>query len=127
MMELTINDQVFSFNFGIGFLREINKTTSVTSNGISKNIGGAMQLADLMDGDTLALVDVLYLANKGQNPRITRNAIEDYLDDPETDIDAIFDMVLDFLSKSNATKKLYQRVVEEVENEKKNRRQQQNA
>lgn len=28
MMELTINGQVYQFNFGMGFLREANKTVS---------------------------------------------------------------------------------------------------
>lgn len=115
MMELTINNVVYQFNFGIGFLREINKTQKVTREGITKELGGAMKFGDIIDGDVLALVDVLDTANKGQNPRLTRQVIEAYLEDENTDIDAVFDQVIDFLKKSNATKKLYKRVVEEVE------------
>ena len=115
MMELTINDNVYQFNFGIGFLREINKTQTVTRDGLKKDIGGMMKIGDIIDGDILALVDVLDLANKGQNPRLTRSAIEAYLDDPTTDIDMVFNQVIDFLKKSNATRKLYHRVIEEVE------------
>ena len=33
MMELTIKGQVYQFNFGMGFLREINKQTNVPVDG----------------------------------------------------------------------------------------------
>lgn len=42
MFELTINDAVYQFNFGMGFLRELNKRVSTPVDGlpdVKKNIG----------------------------------------------------------------------------------------
>ena len=41
-MELTINGQVYQFNFGMGFMREMNKKVSMPVDGVKdakKNIG----------------------------------------------------------------------------------------
>ena len=108
MMELTINGTVYEFNFGMGFLREINKRVQTPVDGlkgVDKNIGLQFTVASIIDGDVEALVDALDIANKGMNPRLTRQALDAYIDDPDTDIDGLFAMVIDFLSKTNATKK----------------------
>lgn len=108
MMELTINGNVYEFNFGMGFLREINKRVQTPVDGlkgVDKNIGLQFTVASIIDGDVEALVDALDIANKGMNPRLTRQALDAYIDDPDTDIDGLFDMVIDFLSRANATKK----------------------
>lgn len=118
MFELTINDNVYQFNFGIGFLRDINKAYKATSNGLTKEIGFQLKVAGLLDGDVLDLIDVLDAANKGQNPRLTKKAIEAYIEDPETDIDTLFEDVIDFLKKNNVTKKETQKAMEIAENQK---------
>lgn len=108
MMELTINGAVYEFNFGMGFLREINKRVQTPVDGlkgVDKNIGLQFTVASIIDGDVEALVDALDIANKGMNPRLTRQALDAYIDDADTDIDGLFSMVIDFLSKANATKK----------------------
>lgn len=108
MMELTINGTVYEFNFGMGFLREINKRVQTPVDGlkgVDKNIGLQFTVASIIDGDVEALVDALDIANKGMSPRLTRQALDAYIDDPDTDIDGLFSMVIDFLSKANATKK----------------------
>lgn len=108
MMELTINGTVYEFNFGMGFLREINKRVQTPVDGlkgVDKNIGLQFTVASIIDGDVEALVDALDIANKGMNPRLTRQALDAYIDDADTDIDGLFSMVIDFLSKANATKK----------------------
>ena len=108
MMELTINGTVYEFNFGMGFLREINKRVQTPVDGlkgVDKNIGLQFTVASIIDGDVEALVDALDIANKGMNPRLTRQALDAYIDDADTDIDGLFAMVIDFLSKANATKK----------------------
>ena len=108
MMQLTINGTVYEFNFGMGFLREINKRVQTPVDGlkgVDKNIGLQFTVASIIDGDVEALVDALDIANKGMNPRLTRQALDAYIDDPDTDIDGLFSMVIDFLSKANATKK----------------------
>ena len=108
MFELEMNGQVYQFNFGMGFLREINKTTTVPVKDIPgkvTNMGMQYAFAELLDGNVETLCDVLYIANKSQSPRLTKAAIDTYIDDEGTDIDTLFDQVIDFLKNTNATKK----------------------
>ena len=117
MMELTINGQVYQFNFGMGFLREANKTVTekVGSSELKKGTGATYMIAGIMDGDPEDLVNALDLANRGQNPRVTRALLDSYIEDPETDIDQLCEETLDFLEKANATKKIVERLKKTVE------------
>lgn len=119
MFELEINDTVYQFNFGVGFLREINKLSKITKDGISKDIGLQLKVGGLVEGDVLDLVDVLDVANKGQSPRLSKKLLGAFIDDPDTDIDQIFEDVLDFLKKSNATKTVTERAIQISESQKK--------
>lgn len=99
MMELTISGQVYQFNFGMGFLRDANKMISTSVDGIKdvkKDIGARYMIARVIDGEPDALVDLLDVANKGQNPRVTKALLDSYIDDPDTDVDALFEDTLDF-------------------------------
>mgnify|MGYP002797765804 CR=1 FL=1 len=124
MMELTIDGQVYQFNFGMGFLREINKKVEVSIQGSStkKNAGLQYAVAGVIDGDLEDLVNVLNAANKGQKPRVTQQKLDDYIDQEDTDVEALFDKVLDFLKKNNATKKVSKDLLEEVEKAKANQK-----
>ena len=120
-MELTINGQAYQFNFGMGFMREMNKKVSMPVDGVKdvrKNIGLRYAVAGIMDGDIEVLVDLLDAANNGQNPRVTRNQLDGYIDDPETDIDKLFEDTLGFLKTANATKKCVQDLEKAIEEEK---------
>ena len=82
-MELTINGQVYQFNFGMGFMREMNKKVSMPVDGVKdvrKNIGLKYAVAEIMDGDIEVLVDLLDAANNGQNPRVTRDQLDGYIE-----------------------------------------------
>ena len=121
MFELTINDQVYAFNFGMGFLREVNKKISTdveNLKGVKKNIGLRYMIADVIDGNPEALVEILNAANKGQTPRVTAALLDAYIDDQNTDIDALFESVIDFLKSANATRKTTIELLEMVEAEK---------
>ena len=123
MMELTINGQVYQFNFGMGFLREVNKKATAQVDGVKgaeRNLGLRMAVAGIVDGDVESLVDVLDLANKGRDPRATKTVLDSYIDDPDTDIDKLFEDVMDFLKKTNATRKTTVAFLEEVEEQKQN-------
>lgn len=123
MMELTINGQVYEFNFGMGFLREVNKKATAQVDGVKgaeRNLGLRMAVAGIVDGDVESLVDVLDLANKGRDPRATKTVLDSYIDDPDTDIDKLFEDVMDFLKKTNATRKTTVAFLEEVEEQKQN-------
>ena len=121
MLELTIKDTVYQFNFGMGFMREINKRIGTPVEGlkdVKKNIGLQYMVAGIIDGDLEALSEVLLVANQGQNPRVTSKLIDEYIDSEDTDIDALFDQVLDFLKSANATKKTVSTLLEAIEREK---------
>ena len=107
-MELTINGQVYQFNFGMGFLRDVNKKIQVPVD----------NLKDVMDGEVEPLVDLLDAANQGQTPRVTKELLDDYIDDPETDIDKLFEDTLGFLRTANATKKTVAEIEKAVAAEK---------
>lgn len=121
MFELTINGEVYQFKFGMGFMREVDKRIVRTvdgTNGKTKNIGLQYTIAGIIDGEVDTLVDVLDVANKGFNPRVTRDLLDSYIEDESTDIDELFENVLDFLKKANATKKTTKMLLEAIEKEK---------
>lgn len=121
MFELTIKGQVYEFNFGMGFMREINKRVGQPVDGlpdVKKNIGLQYFVACIIDKDLEALVDVLDAANRGCTPRVTRALLDSHIDDESTDIDALFEDVLDFLERANATKNVVKMLKEAVEAEK---------
>lgn len=121
MFELTINGQVYEFNFGMGFMREINKKLSKPMDGVpdaKKNVGLQYAIAGIIDGDVEDLVEVLDAANKGKSPRVTKALLDSYIDNDETDIDELFNTVLDFLKKTNATKNVTKMLLEAIEREK---------
>lgn len=121
MLELTINDTVYQFNFGMGFMREINKTVNTPVDGlkdVKKNIGLQYSIAGIIDGDLETLVDLLDIANKGQKPRVTKALLDKYIDDENTDVDALFESVIDFLKNANATKKTVATLTEAIEQQK---------
>lgn len=105
MFELTIKGTVYPFNLGIGFVREINKTVKVEMSGVKEDAGLTMAMTHLYDGSVIALIDILDFANKGREPRVSKQDLEDYIEDPDTDIEKLFDDVIGFFTKSNATKK----------------------
>lgn len=124
MFEITIDGVVYQFHFGMGFLREINKTMTAPIDGMpgeKQNVGLRYKIGCLYDSDIEALVDILDIANKYQKPRVTRAALDAYIEDPDTDIDELFNMVLDFLSKSNATKKVAESIRQMVDEQKANK------
>jgi hypothetical protein len=118
MMELTINGNVYTFNFGFGFMRELDDKVQVPVDDIpgkKEKIGMRYEILQMLNGSVEALVNILNAANKGQDPRLTRGAIEAYLEDPETDIDEVFDTVKDFLSRANVTKKETLKLIKAIE------------
>ena len=118
MLELTIRENVYQFNFGMGFLRDINKKYQKPVDGVpdaKENVGLNMMVAGLRVKDCEYLAEVLESANKAQNPRVTRQLIDAYIDDPDTDIDQLFDTVMDFLKTSNATKNVVNQFLQNLD------------
>lgn len=122
MFELTINDVVYQFKFGMGFMREINKRVTKPVEGTNKQqeMGLQYAVAGLIDEDPAELVEVLAIANKTEKNRVSKNALDAFIEEEDTDVSAICAEVLDFLSRANATKKIAVAVMEAVEKERQN-------
>lgn len=122
MFELTINGVVYKFAFNFGFLKDINGETVVPVDGapgVSSRAGLNYAVGNLLDGDVETLVHVLDLSNRRQDaPRITVAALAEYIDDPTTDVDALFDQVIEGLKSANATRKATLGLIEAVEQRK---------
>lgn len=112
MMELEIKGQVYQFNFGMGFLREVNKW-QVSQKGFANGI--SYVVASVMDRDMDVVSDTLFAANKGCNPRIAQTKIDEYIEDEATDVDALCEKIMGFLETSNATKKTTERILKAAE------------
>ena len=107
--ELIMNGQPYEFAFGMGFLKAINgkAVTKVPNSNYSINTGLKFVMAQVIDKDIEALAEVLMTANKGMTPRLTQKDLYAFLEDEDTDIDALFETVLDFFGKANVTKTVY--------------------
>jgi hypothetical protein len=121
MFELTINERVYQFNFGIGFLREIDPTVTKPIDGVKgkvQNMGLQYAVGGVMDCNILDIADVLVRANKGYEPRLTQAEVELYLESDSVNIEELSEKLLDFFKSANATKKLTLNLIEAVEKEK---------
>lgn len=118
MFELTIKDEVYQFKFGMAFVRDIDKKMQRKENGVTKDVGLQFAVASLIDKDPLGLVDILDIANKTEKPRVTRKLLDEYLEDETTDIDALFEEVLDFFEQGNSTKATTTAVLKLIEEQK---------
>ena len=107
--EIIMNGTPYSFNFGMGFLKTINSraTEKAPNTNYSVNVGAKLLMAQVMSDDVEALCEVLMIANKGENPRLNQKDLYEFIEDESTDIEALFEQVVDFFGKANATKMIY--------------------
>ena len=116
MFEINIKGTEYQFRFGLGFVREIDKTAKMKDEtGQEHNAGLQYAVAALMDEDMIKVVDILDIANKTEKPRVTRNALDEYIEDENTDTSRLCEEILDFFKRGNATKKKTEAVIEIVE------------
>lgn len=107
--EIVMNGQPYEFIFGMGFLKTINAkaTSKVPNSNYSINVGLKYIMAQVIDKDIEALAEVLMTANMGCNPRLKQKDLYEFLEDESTDIEKVFDTVIDFFGKANATMMVY--------------------
>lgn len=118
MFELTIRDTVYQFRFGMGFVREIEKTRQQKAdNGIIANVGLQYAIAALIDEDPVEIVNILDIANATEKPRVTKKLLDEYIEDENTDFEGLCKEMLDFFEKGNCTKKKTAAVMALVEAE----------
>ena len=102
--ELVINGTTYEFNFGMGFIRQIDPKHVQKVNGITQNIGLIVEMAKIMEGDIIALYEALRMANKGFTPRLEQADFDKWVEDPDTDIEVVFNIVEGFFANSNCCK-----------------------
>lgn len=113
MATLNINGRECSFNFGFGFIREVNK---VRKGDNGEFVGLQYRIGQMHDGDPEALCDVLIKARENtQEP--TAKELEEWLENPATDIDRVYEDVMGFLLSSNCTKKIARKMIDAIEQE----------
>lgn len=116
-MQLIINGTEYNFKFGIGFVRHIDGESSIQQNGISFGVGLESVVTKLAMKDAVALSDMLAIANRTEVPRISANDIDKYIDDESTDVEKLFEEVIDDLKKSNATRLKTVEILTAIESE----------
>lgn len=118
MYDIEINGTSYPVKFGMNFIREINQRVTVSMDawgGKEENVGLNYYIAKLMDGDLEALQQILFVANKTETPKLNISMLNNWFEDENTDIDAIFKQVTDFLSEANCTKRAYKAIKIAVE------------
>ena len=104
----------YSFVFGFGFLKELNKQHTMASNGLTMRLGLENTLPNLINNDVETLLEVLKLANKTETPRATEKDLIELIESTE-DIEGLFTEVLEALKESNFTGMKTRKFLETVE------------
>ncbi len=102
-MEIKINDQNQVLNFGVRFVRELDKIASLSVKGVSLGMGLTKTLPGLQAFDAAVLSDIIYAATVTNSPRPSRNDVDDYIDGCDN-LDEIFNQVTKEINTANATK-----------------------
>lgn len=102
-MQLKINDKDVELNFGVRFVRELDKVAGMTVNGQSFGFGLTKSLPALRAYDPAVLSDVLYCAAWDNKSRPTQKAIDEFIDNC-ADLEKVFDEVNKNIAESNAVK-----------------------
>ena len=108
MYDIEVDGTSYPLKFGMAFLRSMDNRVLAPiegSAGQTKGIGFRQAVVDLIDSRPDTLVEVIYTANKTEKPKMNKHDLEAYLEDDDTDIDALFEQVLDFLEGSNVTRR----------------------
>lgn len=118
-LTIEIDGVMYEFKVTFGFLKKANdrvKKVDKSLTGINeKAIGFNMLAAGIMDGYIEDLVDILILMNSTCDPKIKRKDLEAFIEDDSTDIEELFQTVIDFLSKKNLTKYTMKKLLERAE------------
>ena len=114
-MQISVNGKNIELNFGIRFVRELDKKFHLTLEG-GKRIGTGLEETGplLFTGDILALEDIIQAAAWGADGTLTQEEMDDYLDSVE-DIDTLFETVLKELKNQNATRRKTLALVADLE------------
>lgn len=115
MMTLDINGKECELNFGIGFIRDLDKKYFVQSkSGMKFGNGLEIKTPLLLVGDVVTLAEFIHMGTARMDKRRpSMQEIDDFIDRAE-DIDEVFREVIDELKKSNACKRKFQDMEKEL-------------
>lgn len=100
-----IDGKIYEFKYGIGFIRDIDKTKTVKGDdGEQKKMGLTYAIAGLMDGDFEKLIDCLLFGNKyAGGERLDRKMIDEWLESEDVDPEQECKDLLDFFDTCKFT------------------------
>ena len=117
MFTMEINGKEYEMLFGMGFVKTVNDWHKTTVNGMEFKVGLNMAIGRLLDNDITVVPDLIRAAVSNAGGSIQLSEINRWLEDPETDVDAVYSDLLDFLERSNCTKKQTKTLMENRESE----------
>lgn len=79
-MKLNINGKEQGLSFGVGFVRELDKVSPLTTSGLTFGMALVKALPSLQTYDPSVLSDIIYSATLGNSPRVSRQDVDDYID-----------------------------------------------
>lgn len=101
-MQVNINGKNVQLNFGVGFVRELDRFYGLSNQaGFNLGLGLTKAIPGLKSYDTSVLSEVIQCAAE---PRVTLDEVDALIDNPKTDIEKLFDDVLKCLENANAVK-----------------------
>ena len=105
-MKIKINNTECELNFGIRFVRELDKIASISNKGISLGMALMRTLPALQAYDPVALCNVIYAAAYGNKPRPSMKDVERFIDKEVSfeELEKYFDNILKEIDESTATK-----------------------
>lgn len=101
-MELTLNGTKYQLNFGVGFVRNLDKHYGMANDaGFNLGLGLTKAIPALRAYDPAVLAEVIQCASE---PTASLSDIDKYIDNPRTNIEKLFDKVIKELNEANAVK-----------------------
>lgn len=126
-MELEIKGKVYSFKFGVGFLKEINsRYKEFVQVGVQLPVGFKYMVVRMLDEDVEAIEDMLITANKTEKDRIPKKDLDEYLESDDTDLHELSLKIRDFLLTANVCKKLMTEILAALEKKEKDQEKEEN-
>lgn len=112
-----IDGKIFNFKFGLGFVRDIDKTKTVKGDdGDQKKMGLTYAIAGLMDGDLDKLIDCLMYGNKyADGEKLDRKQIDAWLESEDVDPNQECEDLLTFFETSKFTCRKLKEIKEAME------------
>lgn len=105
MYSKEIDGKMYDFKFGIGFVRDIDKTKTVKADdGSVQKLGLTYAIAGLMDGDFEKLIECLMYGNKySDGEKLDRRQVEEWLESEDVNLEQECRDLLDFFESANFT------------------------